>query len=213
MLCTHQLLCDDEHGLGLGTLGDDQIKAHPWFKVVVWDKIYEMEAAFKPQVTGELDTQNFMNFDELLGDDDDDGGDGDNGDGKQRDLWFCPSSFIYLFILELLGDDDDDGGDGDNGDGKQRDLWFCPSPFIYLFFLELLGDDDDDGGDGDNGDGKQRDLWFCPSPSISVVTEDGDGGGGCDDDKMQGDGLDLQKREESREKKRVCTLGVEPERA
>ncbi|GKV43747.1 hypothetical protein SLEP1_g50999 [Rubroshorea leprosula] len=74
---------------------------------------------------------------------------------------------------------------------------------LICFFLGLLGDDDDDGGDGDNGYGKQRDLWFCPFPSISMVIEDGDGGGGCDDDEeMQGDGLDLQKREESREKKR-----------
>ncbi|GLT45049.1 hypothetical protein SLA2020_189130 [Shorea laevis] len=58
-----KLLCDVEHRLG--TLGTDQIKAHPWFKDVVWDKLYEMEAAFKPQVIGELDTQNFMNFDEV----------------------------------------------------------------------------------------------------------------------------------------------------
>ncbi|XP_058001942.1 uncharacterized protein LOC110642430 isoform X3 [Hevea brasiliensis] len=40
-------------------------KAHPWFKDIAWDKIYEMEAAFKPEVNGELDTQNFMNFDEV----------------------------------------------------------------------------------------------------------------------------------------------------
>ncbi|KAK7840398.1 serine/threonine-protein kinase tricorner [Quercus suber] len=40
-------------------------KAHPWFKDVVWDKLYEMEAAFKPEVNGELDTQNFMKFDEV----------------------------------------------------------------------------------------------------------------------------------------------------
>ncbi|KAJ9183790.1 hypothetical protein P3X46_007600 [Hevea brasiliensis] len=58
-----RLLCDVEHRLG--TLGADQIKAHPWFKDIAWDKIYEMEAAFKPEVNGELDTQNFMNFDEV----------------------------------------------------------------------------------------------------------------------------------------------------
>lgn len=39
-------------------------QAHPWFKETVWDKLYEMEAAFKPEVTGELDTQNFYQFDE-----------------------------------------------------------------------------------------------------------------------------------------------------
>ncbi|KAM7257951.1 hypothetical protein ACFE04_013692 [Oxalis oulophora] len=62
-----RLLCDVEHRLG--TAGAEQIKvrvlAHPWFKYVAWDKLYEMEAAFKPQVNGELDTQNFMKFDEV----------------------------------------------------------------------------------------------------------------------------------------------------
>lgn len=32
----------------------------------MWDKLYEMEAAFKPEVNGELDTQNFMKFDEVM---------------------------------------------------------------------------------------------------------------------------------------------------
>ncbi|XP_043704976.1 serine/threonine-protein kinase 38-like isoform X2 [Telopea speciosissima] len=58
-----RLLCDVEHRLGTG--GADQIKAHPWFKDVVWDRLYEMEAAFKPEINGELDTQNFLKFDEL----------------------------------------------------------------------------------------------------------------------------------------------------
>ena len=40
-------------------------QAHPWFKGVEWDKLYESEAAFKPEVNGELDTQNFMKFDEV----------------------------------------------------------------------------------------------------------------------------------------------------
>ncbi|URE18493.1 Protein kinase C terminal domain [Musa troglodytarum] len=59
-----RLLCDVEHRLGSG--GVDQIKAHPWFKGVVWDKLYEMDAAFKPEVNGELDTQNFLKFDEAF---------------------------------------------------------------------------------------------------------------------------------------------------
>ncbi|KAL4567509.1 hypothetical protein LXL04_023094 [Taraxacum kok-saghyz] len=59
----YRLLCDVEHRLG--TNGPDQIKSHPWFKDVMWDQLYEMEAAFKPEVNGELDTQNFMKFDEL----------------------------------------------------------------------------------------------------------------------------------------------------
>lgn len=85
-----RLLCDVEHRLGTG--GAHQIKvsffvfqnvtkisssllfclmttqlyqAHPWFKDVLWEKLYEMEAAFMPEVNGELDTQNFMKFDEV----------------------------------------------------------------------------------------------------------------------------------------------------
>ncbi|CAN4113688.1 unnamed protein product [Withania somnifera] len=34
-------------------------KAHPWFKGIDWDKIYQTEAAFVPEVNDELDTQNF----------------------------------------------------------------------------------------------------------------------------------------------------------
>ncbi|GJX37444.1 serine/threonine-protein kinase tricorner [Tanacetum coccineum] len=54
------LLCDVESRLGTG--GVDEIKAHPWFNGVKWDMLYEMEAAYKPIVTGELDTQNFEKF-------------------------------------------------------------------------------------------------------------------------------------------------------
>ncbi|KAL4564013.1 hypothetical protein LXL04_028062 [Taraxacum kok-saghyz] len=59
----YRLLCDMENRLG--TSGPDQIKSHPWFKDVMWDQLYEMEAAFKPEVNEELDTQSFMKFDEL----------------------------------------------------------------------------------------------------------------------------------------------------
>ncbi|KAL8526741.1 hypothetical protein ACS0TY_015809 [Phlomoides rotata] len=43
-----RLLCDVEHRLGTG--GAAQIKAHLWFVNVEWDRLYEMEAAFKPEV-------------------------------------------------------------------------------------------------------------------------------------------------------------------
>ncbi|KAK6120392.1 hypothetical protein DH2020_045872 [Rehmannia glutinosa] len=49
----------------LGSHGPDEIKGHLWFKDVKWDKLYEMEAAYKPEVNGELDTQNFMKYDEV----------------------------------------------------------------------------------------------------------------------------------------------------
>ncbi|KAI8524642.1 hypothetical protein RHMOL_Rhmol13G0164300 [Rhododendron molle] len=40
-------------------------KAHPWFKGIEWEKLYQMEAAFIPEVKGDLDTQNFEKFDEV----------------------------------------------------------------------------------------------------------------------------------------------------
>jgi serine/threonine protein kinase len=33
----HRLLCDVEHRLG--SRGANEIKAHPWFKSIVWDKL------------------------------------------------------------------------------------------------------------------------------------------------------------------------------
>ncbi|GBG62351.1 hypothetical protein CBR_g30305 [Chara braunii] len=58
------LLCDEEHRLG--RRGAQEIKAHPWFKNLDWDRLYETEAAFKPEVNSELDTQNFEKFEETL---------------------------------------------------------------------------------------------------------------------------------------------------
>jgi serine/threonine kinase 38 len=57
-----KLLCNVEKRLG--TKGADEIKAHPWFKGVEWDKLYQNKAAFIPEVNDELDTQNFEKFEE-----------------------------------------------------------------------------------------------------------------------------------------------------
>ncbi|XP_027148079.1 serine/threonine-protein kinase tricorner isoform X1 [Coffea eugenioides] len=57
-----KLLCNVTQRLG--SKGADEIKVHPWFKGVDWDRIYQMEAAFIPEVNDELDTQNFEKFDE-----------------------------------------------------------------------------------------------------------------------------------------------------
>ncbi|WMV31908.1 hypothetical protein MTR67_025293 [Solanum verrucosum] len=59
---TSKLLCNVTERLGSN--GTDEIKAHPWFKGIDWDKIYQMEAAFIPEVNDELDTQNFEKFEE-----------------------------------------------------------------------------------------------------------------------------------------------------
>ncbi|KAK6937753.1 Protein kinase domain, partial [Dillenia turbinata] len=57
-----KLLCNVNQRLG--SKGADEIKAHPWFKDTEWDKLYQMEAAFIPEVNDELDTQNFEKFEE-----------------------------------------------------------------------------------------------------------------------------------------------------
>ncbi|XP_010556855.1 PREDICTED: serine/threonine-protein kinase tricorner [Tarenaya hassleriana] len=57
-----KLLCNVNQRLGSG--GADEIKAHPWFNGMEWDKIYQMEAVFIPEVNDDLDTQNFEKFDE-----------------------------------------------------------------------------------------------------------------------------------------------------
>ncbi|KAM7500456.1 hypothetical protein LguiA_024870 [Lonicera macranthoides] len=57
------LLCNVEQRLG--TRGAHEIKAHRFFKGIQWDKLYQMEAAFTPEVNAELDTQNFEKFEEL----------------------------------------------------------------------------------------------------------------------------------------------------
>ncbi|GAB4850886.1 hypothetical protein Ancab_030187 [Ancistrocladus abbreviatus] len=57
-----KLLCNVDQRLG--TKGVDDIKAHPWFRGIEWDKLYQMDAAFIPEVNDELDTQNFEKFEE-----------------------------------------------------------------------------------------------------------------------------------------------------
>ncbi|KAK7336882.1 hypothetical protein VNO77_17433 [Canavalia gladiata] len=57
-----KLLCNVNQRLGSN--GADEIKAHPFFYGVEWDKLYHIEAAFIPEVNDDLDTQNFEKFDE-----------------------------------------------------------------------------------------------------------------------------------------------------
>lgn len=57
-----KLLCNVEQRLG--TNGAYEIKAHPWFRDIQWDRLYQMEAAFIPEVKDELDTRNFEKFEE-----------------------------------------------------------------------------------------------------------------------------------------------------
>ncbi|KAL0392887.1 UNVERIFIED_CONTAM: Serine/threonine-protein kinase CBK1, partial [Sesamum radiatum] len=55
-----KLLCSVEQRLGMRSA--NEIKAHPWFKGIEWKKLYQMKAAFIPEVNDELDTQNFEKF-------------------------------------------------------------------------------------------------------------------------------------------------------
>ncbi|KAF9605674.1 hypothetical protein IFM89_018017 [Coptis chinensis] len=57
-----RLLCNVNQRLG--SKGAVEIKAHPWFVGVEWDRLYQMEAAFIPEVNDDLDTQNFEKFEE-----------------------------------------------------------------------------------------------------------------------------------------------------
>ncbi|XP_050375026.1 uncharacterized protein LOC126792634 [Argentina anserina] len=57
-----KLLCNVDQRLG--TKGADEIKAHAWFKGIEWDKLYQIKAAFIPEVNDEMDTQNFEKFEE-----------------------------------------------------------------------------------------------------------------------------------------------------
>ncbi|KVI12353.1 Protein kinase, ATP binding site-containing protein [Cynara cardunculus var. scolymus] len=45
----------------LGSKGADEIKAHPWFKGIDWDRIYQMEAAFIPEMLSSKDI-NFVGY-------------------------------------------------------------------------------------------------------------------------------------------------------
>ncbi|XP_052187814.1 uncharacterized protein LOC127798344 isoform X2 [Diospyros lotus] len=59
-----KLLCSVNQRLG--SKGAGEIKVHPWFRGIDWDRIYQMDAAFIPEVNDELDTQNFEKFEEML---------------------------------------------------------------------------------------------------------------------------------------------------
>ena len=49
---------DPKKRLGCGEGDADELKAHPWFSDINWDKVSTMthEAIFKPKVKGEEDT-------------------------------------------------------------------------------------------------------------------------------------------------------------
>ncbi|XP_009361650.2 serine/threonine-protein kinase tricornered [Pyrus x bretschneideri] len=82
-----RFLCDVENRLCRA----DQIKAHPWFRDIAWDRLYETEAAFKPEVNDELDTQNFMKYDEV-----DPPAPGRTGSGPMRKTLLTPKDLSFV---------------------------------------------------------------------------------------------------------------------
>ena len=66
------------------------LQAHSWFKGMEWEKLYQIEAAFIPEVNDELDTQNFEKFEEV-------------GSLVGAPVCCLPANLIYsLFLLTLF---------------------------------------------------------------------------------------------------------------
>ena len=58
-----RFMCDVDHRIGSQN-GPSEIKAHPFFNGIDWEQIYDGQAAYKPDVKGDLDTSNFEQFEE-----------------------------------------------------------------------------------------------------------------------------------------------------
>ena len=56
-------MCDVDNRIG-SRGGAAEIKSHPFFNGIDWEHIYDQEAAYKPDVQGELDTRNFEQFED-----------------------------------------------------------------------------------------------------------------------------------------------------
>ena len=58
---TRSLLCDvhDRLGTSLGQSGSQELKAHPFFTGVTWDKLRQIRAPFLPQLSSNVDTAYF----------------------------------------------------------------------------------------------------------------------------------------------------------
>ena len=61
-------LCELHPSKRLGNLsgGAADVKAHPWFKGIDWEKMYnrQLEAPIKPHVSSATDTRNFEDYEE-----------------------------------------------------------------------------------------------------------------------------------------------------
>eukprot|EP01105_Mastigella_eilhardi_P001220 TRINITY_DN114_c0_g1_i5.p1 TRINITY_DN114_c0_g1~~TRINITY_DN114_c0_g1_i5.p1 ORF type:complete len:712 (+),score=213.94 TRINITY_DN114_c0_g1_i5:239-2374(+) len=133
-----RLLCDKEHRLGYQT-GVTEIKAHPFFKGVVWENFRETtKPPFIPELRNSEDLSNFdrsethANSTEDAGDDDDDDDDCDDDDDVDDDE------------DEDDEDDEDDDEDDDDDDDDDED-----------------DEDDEDDDDNDDDDDDNDNATFC----------------------------------------------------
>lgn len=85
-----KLLCEQENRLGIN--GVDEIKAHPFFDGVNWDKIYQQSAPFIPNLKSPTDTHLFDEY-ELAEDDDGDAYHRPTRDLSSTDLLFLNYTF------------------------------------------------------------------------------------------------------------------------
>ena len=86
-----RLLCDVDQRLGTG--GVSEIKAHPFFRGIRWDRLYACRAPYQPQVNGELDTQNFEDFEE------DESMRTKNAAGREKDLDFIGYTYKNFEVV------------------------------------------------------------------------------------------------------------------
>eukprot|EP00850_Spirogloea_muscicola_P014161 SM000100S09388 [mRNA] locus=s100:17795:20638:- [translate_table: standard] len=142
-----RLLCDVEHRLG--TRSVDEIKSHAWFLGLPWNRLYKMKAAFQPEVTGELDTQNFEKFpEEML---------------SSKDINFVGYTYKNFEIIQ----DTHSPMTALKGRSKMK------RPSITSIF-----DTDGGSGGGGSNSNSTTQMDMCASPSGAVSSLDGCGIGG-----------------------------------
>ena len=57
-----RLICEADNRLGKN--GSEEIKAHPFFKGLDWDRLREMKPSYIPKIASEISNENFDQFDE-----------------------------------------------------------------------------------------------------------------------------------------------------
>uniref|UniRef100_A0A452YF87 non-specific serine/threonine protein kinase n=1 Tax=Aegilops tauschii subsp. strangulata TaxID=200361 RepID=A0A452YF87_AEGTS len=154
-----RLLCSVDQRLG--TKGAEEIKEHIWFNEVDWEKLYETEAAYLPQVTDELDTQNFEKFEESS-----DHSQASSKTGPWRKMLSSKDlNFVgYTYKnFELVNDDEVLEMAGLKKKEKAK------RPSVKSLFDEPDGEEEQQasGEDDDDGEGSVRNRKTEPEPELT----------------------------------------------